>query len=180
MFSIIGILGTYWGIRTPYGIINTRAVGVIVGGLLGGPVVGSIIGTIVGVHRMFSPITMSSFESGIITILQGNSGRSSVRLVQAAEKNVALCLRHGFLIRALHMVLLLILAKPYSQALALVKSIAPSMLLTNPVAMALFVGVIEDNYRRQERYKAEAAKTSFRVMSLVINVLQEGYKPKDH
>ena len=71
LFSVIGILGTYWGIRTPYGIINTRAVGVIVGGLLGGPVVGTVTGIIVGVHRMISPITLSPFESGLITILQG-------------------------------------------------------------------------------------------------------------
>ena len=52
------------------------------------------------------------------------------------------------------------------------------MLLTNPVAIALFAGVIEDNYRRQERAKAEAAETSFRVMNLAINVLQEGYNSK--
>ena len=178
IFSIIGILGTYWGIRTPYGIINTRAVGVIVGGLLGGPVAGSIIGAIVGVHRMFSPVTMSSFESGIITILQGILAGLLSGWFKQQKKMWIYAFVLGFLFEALHMVLLLIFAKPFSQAMALVKSIAPSMLLTNPVAMALFLGVIEDNYHRQERYKAEAAKTSFRVTSLIINVLQEGYNPR--
>ena len=81
----------------------------------------------------------------------------------------------GFTFEALHMVLLLLMAKPYAHALALVKAIAPSMLLTNPVAIALFAGVIEDNYRRQERAKAEAAETSFRVMNLAINVLPHGF-----
>ena len=40
VFSMIGILGTYWGIRTDDGIINSRSVGVIVGGIIGGPFVG--------------------------------------------------------------------------------------------------------------------------------------------
>ena len=178
LFSVIGILGTYWGIRTPYGIINTRAVGVIVGGLLGGPVVGAVTGIIVGVHRMISPITLSSFDSGMITILQGVMAGFLSGWFKQQKKMWPYAFAIGFTFEALHMVLLLLMAKPYAHALALVKSIAPSMLLTNPIAIALFAGVIEDNYRRQERAKAEAAETSFRVMNLVINVLQEGYKPK--
>ncbi|MBQ8919126.1 MAG: histidine kinase [Acidaminococcaceae bacterium] len=178
IFSVIGILGTYWGIRTQYGIINTRAVGVVVGGLLGGPVVGSAIGTIVGVHRIFAPITLSSFESGMITIIQGILAGFLSNWFKQQKKMWPYAFALGFLFEALHMVLLLLFAKPYAHAVSLVKAIAPSMLLTNPVATALFVGVIEDNYRRQERYKAEAAQTSFRTMNLVINVLQEGYNPK--
>ncbi len=178
LFSVIGILGTYWGIRTPYGIINTRAVGVIVGGLLGGPVVGAVTGTIVGVHRMISPITLSSFESGLITILQGILAGLLSGWFKQQRKMWPYAFAIGFTFEALHMVLLLLLAKPYAHALALVKAIAPSMLLTNPIAIALFAGVIEDNYRRQERAKAEAAETSFRVMNLAINVLQEGYNSK--
>ena len=178
LFSVIGILGTYWGIRTPYGIINTRAVGVIVGGLLGGPVVGTVTGIIVGVHRMHSPITLSSFESGLITILQGIMAGFLSGWFKQQKKMWPYAFAIGFTFEALHMVLLLVMAKPYAHALALVKAIAPSMLLTNPVAIALFAGVIEDNYRRQERAKAEAAETSFRVMNLAINVLQEGYNPK--
>ena len=178
LFSVIGILGTYWGIRTPYGIINTRAVGVIVGGLLGGPVVGAVTGTIVGVHRMISPITLSSFESGLITILQGVMAGFLSGWFKQQKKMWPYAFAIGFTFEALHMVLLLVMAKPYAHALALVKAIAPSMLLTNPVAIALFAGVIEDNYRRQERAKAEAAETSFRVMNLAINVLQEGYNSK--
>ena len=178
IFSVIGILGTYWGIRTEYGIINTRAVGVIVSGLLGGPLVGSAVGSIVGVHRMFAPITLSSFESGLITILQGVMAGLLSGWFKEQKKMWPYALALGFLFEAVHMVLLLVMARPYSHALELVKSIAPSMLLTNPVAISLFVGVIEDNYRRQERYQAEAAKTSFRMMNLVINVLQEGYNAK--
>jgi len=178
IFSVIGILGTYWGIRTTYGIINTRAVGVIVGGLLGGPVAGTVIGIIVGVHRMLSPITASSFESGMITILQGICAGLLSGWFKQQKKMWPYAYAIGFLFEAIHMVLLLVFAKPFTQALALVKAIAPSMLLTNPIAVALFTSVIEDNYRRQERSKAEAAQTSFRVMSLVISVLQEGYTQK--
>ena len=178
IFSMIGILGTYWGIRTQYGIINTRAVGVIVGGLLGGPVVGSTVGAIVGVHRMFSPITLSSFESGMITILQGILAGLLSNWFKQKKTMWFYAFALGFIFEAVHMVLLLLFARPYAHAVALVKAIAPSMLLTNPVAIALFVGVIEDSYHRQERYKAEAAQTSFRIMNLVISVLQEGYNAK--
>ena len=112
IFSIIGILGTYWGIRTTYGIINTRAVGVIVGGLLGGPVVGTVTGIIVGVHRMLSPITISSFESGMITILQGVLAGFLSGWFKQQKKMWPYAYAIGFLFEALHMVLLLLFARP--------------------------------------------------------------------
>ena len=41
LFSILAICGTYWNVRAGGGIINFRAVGIILAGFIGGPVVGS-------------------------------------------------------------------------------------------------------------------------------------------
>lgn len=95
IFSTIGIFGTYWGIQVPggAGVINTRAVGVIVGGLIGGPVVGTLTGLITGIHRIFSLDTFSAFGSGIITILQGIiAGFLSYNVKKAEKCGLWLCL----------------------------------------------------------------------------------------
>ncbi len=71
LFSVIGLCGTYWNVRAGGGIINFRAVGIILGGFVGGPIVGTAVGTIVGIHRAFFINTDSSFIHGGLSIIQG-------------------------------------------------------------------------------------------------------------
>ncbi len=178
IFSAIGIFGTYWGIKRDYGIINTRAVGVIVGGILGGPIVGLFTGLITGIHRMFFLDTFSSFWSGAITVIQGViAGLLSSRLKR--QENIwTHAFIVGFALEVLHMVLLLLFARPYVMAVTLVKSIATSMILTNSIGVALFIGLLEDTYNRKEKYLSVATKISFKTINLMTKVLQEGFNSK--
>ncbi len=178
IFSVVGILGTYWGIKVEEGIINTRAVGVIVGGLMGGPFVGFASGSIVGIHRVFFMDTFTSVESGLITVLQGVCAGLLSFWLKEKDKMFLYTLGIGFIFEIVHMIFLLMFARPYASAVNLVTMIAPSMLLTNSIGICLFVGIIEDNYRREERNKSEAARAAFKVMRMVISVLQEGYAPR--
>lgn len=173
VFSTLGIMGTYWGIITPHGIINTRAIGVISGGLIGGPFVGTGAGIVTGIHRIFFLDTFTSAQSGLITILQG----ICAGLLSATLKNKKRMWLWAFLIcfilECLHMVLLLIFAKPYETAAILVQNIAPSMLLTNSVGVGLFIGVLKDNYLRLEAYSLQATRNALRVVNLIVEGLKE-------
>ena len=172
-FSVLGILGTYWGIVSPMGVINTRAIGVIAGGLIGGPLVGIGTGVITGVHRIVSVHTFSAVQSGMITMVQGiAAGFLSVR-VKNKTRMWPWAMLIGFLLECLHMVLLLLFAKPYESAVALVQIIAPSMLLTNTIGIGLFIGILEDNYKRLERTSSQATRLSFKVVKLLVQVFKE-------
>ncbi|NLH45350.1 MAG: histidine kinase [Acholeplasmataceae bacterium] len=177
IFSTIGILGTYWGIQVPggTGVINTRAVGVIVGGLIGGPVVGTLTGLITGIHRIFSLDTFSAFGSGIITILQGIIAGFLSYNVKKSRKMWPLALFIGFFLELLHMVLLFVFPYSFEMVYNLVRQIAPAMLVTNPLAIALFIGILEDTYKREEKIASEATKTSFKIINLTMNLLKNGF-----
>lgn len=58
LFSAMAVSGTYWSVSAGGGIINFRAVGIMLAGFIGGPAVGSITGLIAGLHRAFSLIQM--------------------------------------------------------------------------------------------------------------------------
>lgn len=71
LFSAMAVSGTYWSVSAGGGIINFRAVGIMLAGFIGGPAVGSITGLIAGLHRAFFINTDASYIHGGLSILQG-------------------------------------------------------------------------------------------------------------
>ena len=51
IFSMFCIMGSYFGLQYADAIVNTRAIGAVMGGLFGGPVVGLAVGMTGGIHR---------------------------------------------------------------------------------------------------------------------------------
>lgn len=180
LFSLIGILGTFWGIPVPggTGIINTRAVGVIVGGLIGGPVVGTFTGIIVGIHRIFFYHTFTSVSSGIIAMAEGIAAGLLSAQVKKRKHMWPWALLTGFVFEALHMMLLFGFENPFEMVYELVIQIAPAMLITNPLAIALFIGILEDTYKREEKIASDATKNSFKIIKLTTNLLKNGFNEK--
>lgn len=174
-FSILGILGTYWGLKTNNGIINTRAVGVIVGGIIGGPIVGFFTGLITGIHRMFFLDTFTSSASGAITFLQGLFAGFLSQKIKSTKRMWFWALILGFIFEGLHMLLLFVLASPTDAVCQLVKNIAPSMLVTNSIAICLFIGILEDTLKQRDLAISNAAKSTFRSINLILNVLKSGF-----
>ncbi len=72
-FSIFCILGTYFGLHIEDSIVNTRAIGAVMGGLLGGPLVGGLVGLTGGLHR-YSMGGMTALSCMISTIVEGLLG----------------------------------------------------------------------------------------------------------
>lgn len=175
LFSIIGILGTYWSINIGIGTINTRAVGVIVGGLIGGQKVGFITGAIVGIHRFFFMDNFSMEESAMITLLQGWLAGFFSATMKEQKKMWLYAFKVGFSLEALHMFLLLVFAAPYERAVALVEVIALPMLITNSIGIAAFIGILEDNYERNENLKAATTKTALNIANLTLPILKNGF-----
>lgn len=177
-FSGIGILGTYTGIPIMGALANARVVGVFVGGLIGGPLVGVLTGLLAGFHRWAIDIggftalacMVSTIVEGIIASLVS----SRFRTVQNKWLFAALW---GACAELVQMGLILLIARPFAEAVALVEIIAVPMIFGNAIGIGMFIAIAEDAFREEERI---AARQSHRVLTTAretMDFLRAGLTP---
>jgi two-component system, LytTR family, sensor histidine kinase LytS len=171
-FSILGITGSYTGIRLNDTILNSRAVGALSAGLLGGPVVGITTGIIVGVHRYLLG-GFTSLACGIAAVLQGVIGS----LVYKRKGNKVSWEFAGIitiLVEILEMGLVLLLSKPFPQALEAVKYISIPMIIVNTGAVCAFMLIIDYIHREYEFTAAAQAQKALSIADETLPYLRHG------
>lgn len=175
LFGLFGILGTYTGNAVFDSVANLRAMVVISGGLFGGPVVGIGSGLIAGAHRIGMDIHgFSAWPCGIATATEGLvAGLISMYLRgKAMDWRIAAGL--ALVGESLHMSLILILSRPFTEAVELVKLIAPPMLLINSVGAGLFVEVINIFSRDRDRRESLHAQLILDIANMAVSYLRMG------
>jgi len=172
-FGIISVLGSYIGVPTDDGFANTRAIGVIVAGLVGGRATGLGAGLMGGLYRYYLG-GFSAAASAIATISEGIvAGLFQERLARSNNKwPVALAV--GSFLEVAHMGLLLMINRPFEQAVSLVASISPPMLVMNPIGIALAIAILENIFREQELIEGSAARQALQIASNTIHHLRRG------
>jgi len=142
IFGILSIYGTYSGIKIPSGaIVNIRDLGAMVAGLVGGPVVGLGAGLIGGVHRYFLG-GFTAIPCALATVIAGLAAGIIFQLRKGKLISIWGAAVFAILMESLHMGLVLLIARPYSQALQTVKLISLPMILANAVGVAIFVWIV--------------------------------------
>ncbi len=156
IFSVFCIIGTYFGLHINDSIANTRAIGAVLGGLLGEPAVGFAVGFTGGIHR-YSLGGMSAFACMVSTIVEGLIGGLVHRYyMKRGEINkifnpvTASCAT--FVAEVLQMLIILLLARPFDEALELVRSIVAPMLVANTIGAAMFIRILLDRRAIVEKY----------------------------
>lgn len=170
VFGIFGIISNYTGIQIEHNIIssqawnadvatesaiaNTRIMGVVIGGLLGGPFVGAGVGLIAGAHRLllggFTSVAcgVSTMLAGLVTGLLGAKYRARNPY---SPRYAALI---GILMESVQMLIILLIAKPFSSAWELVQLIALPMIIVNGFGTWLFMIMIQSIFQEEERSRA--------------------------
>ncbi|MCY8497190.1 sensor histidine kinase [Bacillus atrophaeus] len=171
IFSLFSIISNYTGIEIQRNIIlnndwvfeidpsssiaNTRIMGVEIGGLLGGPIVGAGVGLLAGLHRLslggstaFS-CAVSSILAGILAGWIGSYFRKRYRI--PTPRAAALV---GIGMEALQMLIILLMAKPFADAWALVSMIGLPMILINGSGSFIFLSIIQSIIRKEEQARA--------------------------
>jgi two-component system LytT family sensor kinase len=184
VFSGIAILGNYLGFPVMNGeaIVNGRAVGSVLAGLLGGPVLGVLVGVTAGVHRVTAMSGAAALAGAIATTLEGLMA-GLVHLALRRRRPERLTSRSVAFATALvgevmHMGIVLAMAGPYEQALAIVKMIAPAMVILNPIGAALFMTVLLDRQREQDRIAAASSERALRVAERALGLMARGFRPE--
>ncbi|EAN1749275.1 sensor histidine kinase [Salmonella enterica] len=178
-FSIFCIMGTYFGLHIEDSIANTRAIGAVMGGLLGGPIVGGLVGLTGGLHR-YSMGGMTALSCMISTIVEGLLGGlvHSVLIRRGRPDKVFSPLTAGaitFVAELVQMLIILLIARPFDDALHLVSNIAAPMMVTNTVGAALFMRILLDKRAMFEKYTSAFSATALKVAASTEGILRQGF-----
>lgn len=170
IFGSFGIISNYTGVEIDSGVVtshvwqtnveidsaiaNTRIMGVTIGGLLGGPLVGIGVGLIAGLHRLtlggFTAVAcaLSTILAGIVTGMLGKY--FIIPKNQTPWKAVLI----GIIMECIQMGIILLIAKPFTEAVNLVKLIALPMIGINGFGTLLFLLIIQSIQVEEERTRA--------------------------
>lgn len=173
--GVLGIAGTYWGVPIQGALANTRVVGPMLAGLIGGPVTGLTAGLVAGLHRAslggFTALacavstTCEGLLAGLVHLYLKRRGREITAPAAFAATAAA---------EILQMLLILLLAQPFAEALVLVEKIALPMTLVNALGVGLMVGIVRDSQREKDRIQALQAQTVLEIASMTLPHLREG------
>ncbi|MCB7317953.1 LytS/YhcK type 5TM receptor domain-containing protein [Lacrimispora sp. 210928-DFI.3.58] len=179
IFGLMSILSTYTGTSVAGAIVNTRVIGVLAAGLLGGPAVGIGAALIAGAHRYLFDIggftavscAVSTFAEGMLGALFSHYFRrgrwdnfGSFFLTAATE--------------VIQMLIILCLARPFDQALALVKIIALPMILLNSIGMVVFIGTFNIVFVEDDNAAAGRIRLAFQLMEQSLPHLRKGLQSR--
>ncbi len=182
IFSGFCIMATYFGEQTNDAIANTRAMGAVLGGLLGGPVTGFFVGLTGGLHRYslggFTDLactistTLEGLTAGIISLYLRKQGKSEL-----IYSPLLVCLV-TFCAEMMQMSIILIVAQPFDDALALVKQIAPPMLLVNSIGAALFMSMVRDQKTMFDKLSSAFSTKALKIAERSVGVLSKSFDQK--
>ena len=182
IFSMFCIMGSYFGLQYGDAIANTRAIGAVMGGLFGGPVVGLAVGMTGGIHRYFMG-GFTDLACAISTSVEGLiGGLLHVYLLRKNKIHYIFKPHVIFLVTLFaeltQMAILLIVAKPYAQAYALVSQAALPMITANTIGAVLFMSIIEDRKSIFEKYSTAFSQRALRIADRSVGILSQGLNPE--
>jgi len=149
IFGMVAVFGTYSGIEVFGAIANIRDLGPMMGGLIGGPLIGVGAGLIGGVHRYFIG-GFTSVPCSLATVCAGLIGGIIYLLKKGKFIGVPGAVVFAALMETFHMILILLLAQPYSKAVLVVEAISVPMIFSNSLGMMIFAFIVSNRIRAQE------------------------------
>ncbi|WP_160724058.1 sensor histidine kinase [Bacillus sp. USDA818B3_A] len=193
IFGAFGVISNYTGVEIGHGMItsqnwltdvdtagaiaNTRIMGVVIGGLLGGPMIGIGVGLIAGLHRLslggFTAVAcaVSTIFAGVVTGFL--SKRFKIKESRSTSKAVIM----GILMECLQMGIILLIANPFDEALNLVKLIAFPMVAINGFGTLIFLLIIQDIFKEQERTRALETHKALYIANQTLPFFRQGLNP---
>ena len=150
VFGALSIFGTYAGINIYGAIANVRDLGPMIAGLIGGPVIGIGAGLIGGVHRYFLG-GLTAVPCSLATVLAGLFGGIIYVVRKGKFIGVLGAVVFAALMESFHMILIQLLAQPYSEAVRVVDAISVPMISANSLGMMAIAVIVSNRIRLQER-----------------------------
>ncbi|MFC0227802.1 LytS/YhcK type 5TM receptor domain-containing protein [Serratia aquatilis] len=179
IFSVFCIMGTYFGLHIQDSIANTRAIGAVLGGLLGGPSVGFLVGLTGGLHR-YTLGGMTDVACAISTVTEGLVGGVVHSIAMRRGRidllfNPLLVAGVALTAEVLQMAIILVVARPFPEAVQLVEHIALPMLIANTVGAAMFMQILLDRRAMFEKYTSAFSSKALKIAERTEGILRQGF-----
>ncbi|AFM23909.1 sensor histidine kinase [Desulfomonile tiedjei] len=178
-FSSLSILGSYLGHPIQDALANTRAIGPVLAGLIGGPVLGTAVGFTGGLHR-FTLGGFTALSCGLSTTVEGCIGGLIHLWLFRRQRSegmfspaIALVTTAGA--EVVQMIIILLVSRPFADALALVKVIAFPMIFTSSLGCALFMSIIRDQRNMHDKTAAIFSAHALKIAERTLNILRSGF-----
>ena len=147
------------------------------------PVVGGLVGLTGGLHR-YSMGGMTALSCMISTIVEGLLGGlvHSYMIKRGRPDKVFSPFTAGaitFVAEMAQMAIILLIARPFDDALHLVSSIAAPMMVTNTVGAALFMRILLDKRAMFEKYTSAFSATALKVAASTEGILRQGFNEEN-
>ena len=178
-FTGISVMGTYLGLPVQGAIANTRAIGPVLAGLVGGPLLGTAVGLTGGLHRYLLG-GFTAFACGLSTTAEGLvAGLVHVLVVRRAGRDRLVGPKLAFattvVAEALQMAIILLVARPLPEAVALVKVIALPMIVASSLGTAVFMSILRDRNSLHDQVGAASSARALRIAERTLNLLPRGF-----
>ena len=175
-FGGMGILGTYTGIPVQGALANSRIVGVFVGGLIGGPIVGVASALLAGIHRWSIDIGgFTSLACMLSTIVEGCLAAVLHRYFLKSKQKWLFGMASGAIAEVLQMIIIILVAKPYPQAVQLVTLIGIPMIVGNALGIGMFIAISETLLREEEKIAARQSQKVLEIAGTTLPFFRKGY-----
>lgn len=143
IFSVLSIYGTVRGIPVSGAIANIRDLGPMMAGLLGGPIIGGLTGVIAAIHR-YSQGGFTAIPCPIATIFAGVLAGLLSKKIKEGVAYYAGAVALGVSVELVHMSLILVIARPLTEAIQLVEQIAIPMIAANTLGVLIFLYILKE------------------------------------
>ncbi|WP_110954937.1 sensor histidine kinase [Anaerosinus massiliensis] len=173
IFGLIGITGTYAGIPVHDALANSRVIGVMAAGLIGGPTVGVMAGFVAGGHRYFMG-GFTAFSCSLANICEGLLAGLIRRYYPSNPVPWWVALLSGIVGETMQMCIILLTAKPFDMAYALVENIAVPMIVANSIGLAIFMLIIKTTMDVQLRAGAMQAQKALMIAAQTLPYFRRG------
>lgn len=165
IFGIFCIISDYIGIQVTGALPNARVIGVLSAGFLGGPVSGFITTVIAAAHRyLIFPERISTVACVLSAIIHGLIG-SFIGWKKKGNRQYSNTFLLGvtFISEMIHIVLILLLTRPFDAAVEIVKIVIVPMVIINSVGMVIFFNVFKSIFNTEDLKVASKVSQSMRI-----------------
>ncbi|WP_321504157.1 LytS/YhcK type 5TM receptor domain-containing protein [uncultured Methanoregula sp.] len=152
-FGALSVYGTISGVEFMGSVVNVRDLGPMLAGLLAGPWVGIGAGLIGAAYR-FSMGGITVYSCSVTAVFAGLFGGLIWLYCKKKFAGWKIAVLFAILMEIFHMVLTLLIARPFDAALAIVGRVYIPMILANAIGMFVFAYMVR-NFQNEQKIQAE-------------------------
>lgn len=165
IFGGMGIVSTYTGISVQGAIANTRVIAIVTAGILGGPIAGVGAGIIAGAHRYLINIGgFTAIACALSTVLEGLIAGLFSNHIQKSKRRGMYIIGVTILAELVQMSAILLIARPFSQAIEVVKVIFVPMVFLNAIGVGIFINILDVIVMERDYESATRIKLSLKIV----------------